>query len=179
MKLSTNDICPRYDLHITGDEPWLARLYADFPVTTGPAPKLTADLHFLAEEGDSIRATGRVRYAPMVGCSRCDHPIPRSIDAPVDVRFYPEGVNEQPREKNLSRADLDAYYIQDYSLDIEELINDTVQTALPTTILDTNESDGLCKTCQAEVAAGEAIGGQEAAKPTSPFAVLKGLKLPN
>lgn len=186
MKISINDIDPRFDLNIQGNEPWLARLYEDFPVESGPKPVLKGDLRLTSEEGGSILVTGQLSYAPMLGCSRCDKPIGWPLDLKVDVRFYPAGVNEAPREKNLSRAELDAYYIEDAAVDVEVLINDTVQTGLPSRILVTSKDGKACGICKDDLTIDQVYGTpadggavkKGDSKPESPFAALKGLKLP-
>jgi uncharacterized metal-binding protein YceD (DUF177 family) len=165
--------------HLRGDEPWLDRLYADFPPPAGgEAPRLTGPLTLTAEEGGSVHVRGHLAYVPFVACSRCAVPIPWPLDLEVDARFYPEDVNPAPREKNLSAADLDAYSLQDGAVDLEEVVNDAVQTGLPSQILLTTEDGDSCRVCKADLTDDRVFGTDEK-EGASPFAALKGLKLPN
>ncbi len=173
MRIHVTDIAPEAKLAITGDEPWLKKLYEDFPVEDdGPAPKLTGSLVLRREEGGSIKVTGHLEYAPMVSCSRCTKPILWPLAVEVEERFLPAAANPMRRDMNLSSADLDAYYLEEQQVDVEGLINDLVQTELPLRLTPA-EDNGSCRVCHADVS-DERVFGQGQAEG-SPFAVLKQL----
>lgn len=186
MKISINDLNPSRRLPISGSETWLARLYGDFPAPEGSAPPITGELELTRDDGGCVTVTGALNYAPFLPCSRCAKPLPWPLRMEVEARYYPEDVNPAPREKNLSKADLDAYYLIDHAVDLEELVNDAVQTALPSQILSVDGNGENCAVCQEDVSTPYVYIEDETKKPgaepdekASPFAVLKGLKLPN
>ena len=181
MRIHIDELRPARTLALAGDEPWLDRIYTDFPAPAGEAaPRLTGELQLRREEGGSVLVTGRIDYAPFVGCSRCDRLINWPLGLPVEARFLPETANDQPKEKNLSRADLDAYYLENYEVDVEGLLNDVIQTALPIAPVPATEDGDACRICSADLTGERVYGdGDDEEASASPFSVLKGLKLKN
>lgn len=180
MRLHINDIAPERRIIISGDEPWLQAIYDDFP-TESEKPKLTGELRLALEEGTGgVHVTGKLAYAPMVDCSRCCLAIAWPLDLNIDARFLPEAANASPKEKNLSRDELDAYDLQGHEMDLEELINDSVQTALPTSLVPVSEDGDSCQVCNADLRNDRLYGSdtEDQDKVLSPFAALKNVKLP-
>jgi uncharacterized metal-binding protein YceD (DUF177 family) len=166
-------------VRIRGDEDWLAPIYGDFPPPEGaPAPRLTGELTLVRESPDVVSVEGRVGFAPFVDCSRCDQSIPWPLDVPVSARFTPPPSAEPPRDLRLSAADLDAYYFDAGALDLAALVNDAVQTAMPLRFVATTSDGEKCRICGIDVSS-ERVFGESDESEASPFAVLKGLKLPN
>jgi uncharacterized metal-binding protein YceD (DUF177 family) len=174
MKIHTRELHPELELDVKGDEPWLARIYGDFPVPSGAEiPKITGQVQLRLEEAGTVVARGELSYAPFVHCSRCELPIPWPLALSLNVRYSPAFASET-RDKTLSRAELDEYFLQDDQLDLEELINDTVQTSLPSRLSPLNEEGTACSICHQSVS-GELVYGrpEETAKgKESPFARL-------
>lgn len=170
-KISIHELGPGKTIAVKGDEPWLGRLYKDFPADEPPAPRLTGELKLVPSEIGTVRVTGDLAYAPFVPCSRCGASLAWPLAIEVDATFQPEDVNPAPKEKNLSPADLDAYYLEGDDVDLEQLVTDLVVTSMP--------SQTPCAACANSGTAPvyEDDAGQ-ADKP-NPFAALKGLKLPN
>lgn len=186
MKLSTKDLREAKTIEIQGQEPWLGEIYSSFQGNESP---LTGRIVVKPEAYGVFDVKGKIDYTPVVECSRCSESIGYPIHRDVDVRFIDrdaaeegldiEGVDDDENiERELDSEDLDTYYISaNGELDIEMVINDFVQTALPTRVTCSlvdktcglslqNEESGLVHKDQADV-------------DTSPFAALKNLKLPD
>jgi uncharacterized metal-binding protein YceD (DUF177 family) len=167
-------------VRITGDEDWLAAIYADFPAPEDAAPsRLTGRLTLVRSALDVVDVTGELRFAPMVDCSRCSRSIPWSLDVPVQARFTPPPSDTPARDLRLSAADLDAYYFDEGAVDVAGLVNDAVQTSLPLRFVATTPDGKSCRICGVDVSSERVFGQGEETDEKHPFAVLKGLKLPN
>lgn len=179
MRIPLTDLNRPKILTLKGDEDWLGRLYADFPL--GRDRALVGTLTLEAGPGGEVSVRGKVEFAPTVACSRCAKSIPWPLAIDVDARFLPERGPETKREITLTGADLDAYYIEHGAVDVEQLLNDVVQTELPLQLVRANEAGDECLICHADLDRELVYGAQEQAqeKPASPFAALKDLKLKN
>ncbi|MBM4252388.1 MAG: DUF177 domain-containing protein [Deltaproteobacteria bacterium] len=179
MRLAVAAINGQIEVTIKGNEPWLEALYRDFPLPggTGEAALLSGVLKLRVEEAGSVHVTGHLSYAPIVSCSRCDKAIAWPLACDVDVRYLPEQINDLEREKNLSRNDLDAYFLDGDEVDLEQLITDTVELALPSRFVLADAKGERCRVCAVSVADGRVYGAADDTSQSSPFAALKGLKL--
>jgi uncharacterized metal-binding protein YceD (DUF177 family) len=166
-------------IEIAGDETWLERIYSDFPAAGGARPRLTGTVSLSREAAGSVVVQGSIAFAPEVSCSRCSRFIPWPLRLELSQRYLAVELKHLPREKNLSRSDLDAYYLEDGAVDLETLINDAVQTELPSTFVPEREDGAACRVCKADLSAALVYGKKEtqAGAPASPFAALKDLKL--
>ncbi len=178
MKININSINPTLVVDITGTEPWLANIYADyFGKDDKNHARLTGKIAFQAEEAGTFVVTGNLKFVPALPCCRCEKSINWPLDVALDLRYLPELTNSLEKEKNLSQADLEAYYTEGGRIDLEVLVNDTINDALPLRVQHTKEDDSNCLECEKDLG-GAKIWSSQDEKP-SPFAVLKGLKLPN
>lgn len=177
MRIHVNDLNPEMNLAISGSEEWLSRIYADFPLSPeeGVKPRAEGNLKLILEEGGTVLVRGKVRYAPVVNCGRCEKGIPFPLDLKIDMRFFPETLQDDSPEVNLATGDLDTYYLDKGFADIEGLINDTIQTAIPNRLVLTAEDGKACQICGIDLSEDRLFGAE--AKEASPFAVLKDLKL--
>jgi uncharacterized metal-binding protein YceD (DUF177 family) len=172
MKVKLIDIDPRFSTEITGTEPWLLNIYANFPMpVAGEAPKLSGviELENVAD-GSAIRATGKIEYAPVVPCDRCGEPLIWPIDLRLDNYFQPEP-DFSGKNRSLSASELEQYYYKDNDfVDLEELINDQLHMNLPSRVTCEHQTGRLCAPELDEESAGD-LGRKK------PFAVLANLKL--
>jgi uncharacterized metal-binding protein YceD (DUF177 family) len=184
MHIHSSEIAPEKHLIIAGDEAWLDSIYADFAAGGDLKPRrLTGELHLFREEGGSVRVSGQLAFTPMISCSRCAKNIPWPLALAVDVRFLPVAEDLGLREKNLSRAELEAYYLEGGLVDIGGLVNDLIQTELPARAVASTDDGKACRICLADLTTEQVfgsteLGGQSQARETAnPFAALKSLKL--
>ncbi len=180
MRISIRDLNPSLSLKIAGTEPWLARLYADFPLAEAP---LTGQLEVTYDDGaGTVAVTGHVDYQPTLECARCAKGIPWAFSLDVDAQFVAAELKPQDKELNLSESDLDTYYLEDDAVDLEQLLNDVVQTAVPARAVKSNEDETQCLVCEEDLTTTRLYSSDPTvadAKPESPFAALKGLKVPH
>ncbi len=184
MKVYLRELRPTLTITIHGDEPWLTELYKGFEVPSGAKvepKKLEGSLDLRLEEGGTVQVRGRLAYVPVVACSRCDMALAWPLSMRVDTRFYPPpSLGELPKERSLSEADLDAYELDGDMLNLEQLVIDTVNAALPDRILPEPLQDGKsCSVCLGDLTSELVYGKGEVPEKESPFSALKGLKLPN
>jgi len=177
MRIHVRDLTDKLTLALTGDEDWLARIYGDFPTPPGPhavKPKISGNLSIDLEEAGTVVVEGRLAFAPLVPCARCDLGIPWPLDLKIRTRFYPEDTGAGPKERTLSRHELDAYYLENDEVDVEQLVNDLVQTAVPA-FVDASDEDGpKCPACGDKPAEDEAFEAPKTSGLKSPFEALLG-----
>jgi uncharacterized metal-binding protein YceD (DUF177 family) len=178
MKININSINPTLVVEITGSEPWLGNIYSDyFSKDDRNHARLTGKVKLQAEEAGTFVVTADLKFVPALPCSRCEKSIAWPLDVAINLRYLPELSNTLEKEKNLTPADLEAYYVEDGRIDLEVLVNDAINDAIPLRVQHTKEGDTNCLTCGKDLS-GDKIWSSQDEKP-SPFAVLKGLKLPN
>lgn len=183
MKLKAEDLRSPKTITISGDEPWLHLIYESFGMkTAGPeAQRITGSLTVTPSTYGLYDVTGEVQFTPSVSCSRCEDMIPWEISRKIKVRYLEQSPiedEEEELERDLEPSDMDAYYIDAQGMiDLEVVINDFIQTALPSRLVKTAADGKSCLICHKDVS--ERAVFQDAVKPEeSPFAVLKNLKLP-
>jgi uncharacterized metal-binding protein YceD (DUF177 family) len=181
MKIALGKPDQDLTLQVRGDEPWLERIYADFPTETGEHPRITGTLTVLREGEDGALVRGQLSYAPHVACSRCAEPVALPLSLKVEARFLPEGLNPDladnwRRERNLSRSDLDAYYVAAGEVDLEEVLNDAIQAEIPSTYVPAADDGHDCLIAHEGGTGARVFGKEREDEDSSPFAALKKLK---
>jgi uncharacterized metal-binding protein YceD (DUF177 family) len=179
MKIALGKLDQDLTVQVRGDEPWLDRIYADFPTDIGDRPRITGALTILREGEEGALVRGQLSYAPHVPCSRCAESVALPLSLTIEARFLPESLNPDladnwRRERNLSRADLDAYYVVAGEIDLEEVLNDAIQAEIPSTYVPTAADGHSCLVAQDDVP-GTRVFGQDR-EDSSPFAALRKLK---
>lgn len=190
MKVSVKDLKKPLNIRISGDEPWLGQIHASFALGDGDscAPgvresgrKVTGVLDLYVDSGGCVKVSGKLNYEPLVPCSRCDLAIPCDVSQGVDALFKPASAHQdERREVTLNEGDLDERFISDGAVDLEELLNDLIQTAVPTQTAQAVAGTSDCRFCKADISAPRVFstGGDDGeAGSDSPFAKLAGLKV--
>jgi uncharacterized metal-binding protein YceD (DUF177 family) len=184
MKLKAEDLRSPKTIDISGDEPWLHLIYESFDMqgAVPAARRITGSLTVTPSNYGLYQVEGEVHFTPTVSCSRCEDMIPWEISRKIKVRYLEQAPiedEEEEVERDLEPSDMDAYYIDAQGMiDLEVIINDFIQTALPTRLVKTSPDGKSCLICHKDVS-GKAVF-QDAIKPEqSPFAALRNLKLPN
>ena len=190
MKVSVKDLKKPLNIRISGDEPWLREIHSSFALGDGDscAPGVresgrcvSGSLDLSMGSGGCVKVSGSLTYEPLVPCSRCDLAIPCDVSQGVDAVFKPAPSSpDERREVSLSEGDLDERFISDGAVDLEELLNDLIQTAIPTQTVQAVAGTSDCRFCKADLSAPRVFstGGDEGeAGAESPFAKLAGLKV--
>jgi uncharacterized metal-binding protein YceD (DUF177 family) len=186
MKLLTKGLRGPKTLTLQGDESWLSEIYSSFPANERP---LSGQIEVIPEAYGLYAVKGHVDYTPSVECARCSELIGYPIHRDISVRFIDrdqaesgldiEGIDEdEVIERELDSKDLDTYYIESTGeIDLEMVINDFVQTALPTRVTCANVN----KICGVDLKDSQSglVHKDKNDFESSPFAALKSLKLPD
>lgn len=179
MRFKVEELRHSVAIEIKGDEPWLSKIYGSFgQKTPGDGPRLTGHLTLTPDNYGAYYLKGDVVYSPFVACGRCEDLIPWEIRRTFAVRFLTPYEDEDGTvEKDLTPEDLDDYYIENKEIDLEPVLNDMIQTSLPTRLIKTTADGKACSICLEDVQT-PLVYEQQKAEDASPFAVLKNLKLP-
>ena len=180
MKVRVDDISPTMTISISGNEPWLDKIYQAFPVPAKEGkPLLSGEivLHNLGE-GDAISAVGQFSYAPFVDCSRCADKINWPMAIPVVAQFVRVDAQDTPEAALDSTAisvdDSNLYSIAaDRTVNIEPLINDLLQLEMPLQTVRKSDDANSCLVCGISLE-NDVVFADNPAPKSNPFDVLKG-----
>lgn len=119
----------------------------------------------LARDGQTVRATGRLKASLEQSCVATGDPVPAHIDEPFELLFVPEPkAGRADEEIELGEGDLDTVFHDGSAIDLGGAITDTLALAL----------DPYPRSAGAEAALKEA--GVLTEEEASPFAALAALK---
>jgi uncharacterized metal-binding protein YceD (DUF177 family) len=192
MKVSVKDLRKPVTITIHGDEPWIEAIHSSFalepddscapgvPGINDKSRRLKGEIRLQMDASGCVSAKGHIAYEPLVPCSRCDLRIPLDVGQEIDALFKPgpHGADDR-QEITLSADDLEARFIEDGKVDLEELLNDLVQTAIPFQTCQPDPGTDRCRFCKADLSAPRVFssgGSGDDDQPVSPFAKLAELK---
>lgn len=119
----------------------------------------------LSRDGQTIRATGRLKASLDQACVATGEPVPAHIDEPFELLFAPAPKSGRPDEEiELGESDLDTIFHDGATIDLGGAITDTLALAL----------DPYPRSAGADAALKEA--GVLTEEEASPFAALAALK---
>lgn len=177
MKIRVQEIAPTKTVVLHGSESWLQAIAVDLQTSPTPPPTLiTGEINLRTDAAGFVYGKGLIKHTPILSCHRCDKDIPWPIEAYVDVSWRPAYESHAPRELTLTPEDLDVYFIESGTIDLEQLVIDTLQCALPDQIPTCSDETGECSVCGAELGSTLVYGEPTDEIRVSPFAVLKNLK---
>jgi uncharacterized protein len=107
----------------------------------------------LQKDKSRFRVVGRVQAELELPCSRCLEPYRMTVDAPLDLRYWPESerdVEETHADQDVTTEDADASYYRDDTLDLGELLREQFYLAMPMKPLCREGCLGLCPQCGAD-----------------------------
>jgi uncharacterized protein len=102
--------------------------------------------------GDQLRLTGRVAATVQIDCARCLAPVPVNVDESFDL-FYIPSVNRlgPAEERELAKDDLLIAFYRDDCLDLDDVVREQIDLALPMARVCSDACRGLCPTCGANL----------------------------
>lgn len=179
MRIKSTELSTEMRITLTGTETWLGALYADFASSEPPSTSrlLTGHLDLTKAENGSVNVKGSLSFTPIVSCARCAKDIPWPLAVPVDTVVLPEDHAPLPKDHNLREEELESYRLIGDEVDLELLVNDAVQTALPNQFVAASEDGKSCKICHLDISNPKVFSAGES-EQASPFAALRGLKVP-
>lgn len=115
--------------------------------------------------GMDVRVRGQLKARLLVPCDRCLIDVPFEIDQPFDLFYTPlEESTNLAAETELQERDLGFSVYEGEEIDLDELVREQLELALPTRILCREDCRGLCDQCGADLNLGEC----SCAKPVDP-----------
>ncbi len=106
----------------------------------------------LKRSGMDVHLSGELKAALNVPCDRCLIEVPVRIDQTVNLVFLPlETERVTKGEKELHEGDLELSYYENDELDVDQLIREQLELALPVRVLCQTECRGLCSQCGADL----------------------------
>lgn len=103
-------------------------------------------IHLTRREKD-IDARGTVNTAVTATCDRCLKAITVEIDSSFNLIFLPLKNLSATDELVLERQELDFSFYQDHRIELDDLVREQIQLALPMTHLCRTDCQGLCREC--------------------------------
>src|ERR1051325_8432514 len=142
MNINVSQICEDEGLDIhhlyTEGEPDLG---SDYSRLTG-RPEL--DLQ-ATRAGDEVRLVGNLKATVEIDCDRCLKPLTMAVDQSFDLLYVPPA--KTSAEKELGDDDLSIGFYQDEVINVDDVVREQVELALPMTRLCSEECRGLCPEC--------------------------------
>jgi uncharacterized metal-binding protein YceD (DUF177 family) len=172
MKLSVSSLKFPHRITVTNEAPWVLFIAQHLNANAPPAAGIAGELVLKQDSAGFIHVGGSLSAAANLPCDRCGSDLDFPIAVDVKATFRPPYESSVPREMSLSEEDFEVYFIENGELDIEVLVHDTLQCALPLHILCENAGQPPCAGPDQGLTA-SAFGESER---ESPFAILKNLK---
>jgi uncharacterized protein len=116
---------------------------------------IVAPVHLVMDvrkQGDVFLVTGRIDGTLRLDCGRCLEPFDVAVGAPFELRYMPVEEGGAPdEEREVGDDDLTTAYYRENAIDLEELMREQFQLALPMKPLCTEACKGLCPECGANL----------------------------
>jgi len=122
--------------------------------------------------GDKVRLVGNLKAAVEVDCDRCLKPLTMAVDQGFDLLYVPPAKTSE--EKELGDDDLLVGFYQDEVINVDDVVREQVELALPMTRLCSEECRGLCPECGANLNEGDCLCADGQVDPR--WSALKELK---
>ena len=100
---------------------------------------------------DVYRVRGRVATRLEMACGRCLEAFDIAVDVPFELRYMPESADDGDSEREVAEDDLTTAYYREGALDVNELLREQFQLALPMKPLCSEACKGLCVVCGANL----------------------------
>ena len=143
----------------------------DIYVFDRPALKFEA-----TRDGVKLRLAGTLSASVRVFCGRCLAAIDIPVDEGFDLMYLPPLTStREGDERELAMEDLDVGFYQNDVIDLDDLVREQIELALPMTRLCSDDCRGLCPACGENLNQAQCSCKTELIDPR--LAALKDLKL--
>ena len=109
--------------------------------------------------GEEVRLAGNLKATVEMNCDRCLKPVTMPVDQSFDLLYLPP--EKTSEEKELGDDDLSIAFYHDQVIDIDDLVCEQVELALPMSRLCSEECRGLCPECGANLNEGDCLCSSE------------------
>lgn len=126
---------------------WTSKTLEDYGLDK--ADDLLVGTLSLSRTGETVRVNGQLEIRPLLECARCLVHFRAPVEIDVDAFFMPSE-NFAPQDKGeieLSENDFVAYEYKKENVNLEELLVDSIETAIPDYQLCSETCKGLCMEC--------------------------------
>lgn len=158
---------------ISPADQWLKVIAANLSQDNQSEAKISGNLALKIDTAGFVHAAGHVTANAQLSCDRCGQDVTAPLSCDVKASFRPPYEGEPPKETTLSVEDLDVYFIENGEIDLEALVNDALQCAIPSHILCEDFSGKACAGLTEEPSDNV---NAESSGSHSPFAGLKSFK---
>lgn len=102
--------------------------------------------------GMDVKLDGTLKAGLSVPCDRCLRDVSVTLDQTINLVFIPlEAERVNKGETELHESDLEFSYYENDELDVDQLIREQLELALPVRVLCQTECRGLCPQCGADL----------------------------
>jgi uncharacterized protein len=128
-------------------------------------------------DGDQVKLAGQLATDVQIECDRCLAPVAVAVDQSFDLLYIPASASRTPEESELADDDLSAAPYEGDLIDLDDVVREQVELAIPMARLCGEECKGLCPECGANLNEGDCGCSTEQIDPR--WAALKSLKSDN
>ena len=122
---------------------------------------IAADFILTHKDGN-LRLDGKVETAIRYRCSRCTKEFTRPFSARFDLSYLPQPTwTNEDAEIELRYEDMDVAYYDGVTLDVNLLVLEQIELAMPMKIVCRDDCKGLCHKCGADLNEGACLCGNE------------------
>lgn len=166
-------------IQLNGKEVWLQELYESFLQPQAKDAELLSGSITVKSDGYGYASvSGELQFTPYVPCSRCADPIKWNISKTLTARFKPRDELADAPDVDLIPDDLDFYYLEDDTINLQQVLIDSILESLPSQLIKKTPNGKSCLICNKDISSHE-VYRSKPKEEESPFAALKNLKLPN
>jgi uncharacterized metal-binding protein YceD (DUF177 family) len=176
MRLIVKSLNSPHYVQISPKDSWLRQLAKDLSPSSPEEAAISGELTLRADNAGFIHANGHITASALLPCDRCGRDVTIPLASNIQATFRPSYDGQAPREMSLSAEDLDTYFIEGGQIDLEILVNDTLQCALPGHIACPPSAENSCSSDVDEDSDEEERPSNDKTGENSPFAILKSLK---
>jgi uncharacterized protein len=96
---------------------------------------------------DQYHVVGRIETTLELNCSRCVEPFRLPVDSQFDLRYQPQSQNTGEAEREVKDEELSSAFYENEQIDLEQLMREQFELALPMKPLCTAACLGICPSC--------------------------------
>jgi uncharacterized protein len=129
----------------------------------------------IRKEGESFALDGALKGHLKIRCDRCLEPYQFQLDSRFRLVLTPASAGEQRSELGLIEEDLSVRFIEDLTVDVDEMVREQIYLSLPMKCLCKETCAGLCPECGQNLNIQACVCQKETGHPA--FSKLKDLKV--
>lgn len=173
MSLAVNSLPSTHVVTLSSETAHLQSIARDLCPENPLAASLEGSISIRLDTAGFVHAEGHVTANAVRPCDLCGDDVRLPLSATIKATFRPPYEGQPPRELNLLSEDLDVYFIESGRINLEVLLNDTLQCAIPYHITCESQHGSACSPQRSSA---ESQSPKAEGEENSPFAVLKSLK---